>query len=286
METVLSGAIARVNQGGNYCGHIPQDPDFAILRPVSVGRGGHPRILTKLLDRVTQYYASPRLRIPSLDQANGSTRQQRSERREACLRLLGAIIRNTDLSSLRIGQPTAEGFINYGVRFLAVEARLGYRRAERAFQDLVSAGLINTSEKQPRQYLENGECRGLNKPKLVSPLLFSIFGLGNWLAFEKKKKTNQLKRKAEELSKSGKPTTLTSMTRFKLFTGALSNKLGGVTKKGKKPAKVTQRQAEQNGEYQRQYNILLYELKIAFPDKSGDEIKRIANSRLAGLKAV
>lgn len=270
-----SGKQLRENTGGNFCGHLPHAPDFSIKRPVKEGQGGYPRILTKLMNRVTDYYASPRMKIPSLDQANGSVRQQRTERREACLRLLIAIIKHVDLSSLRIGQPTSNGFISYDIKYLASEARIGHRRAERAAADLAAAGLLSVSYKQPRVINEDGEYRGLAKPRLVSPLLFALFGLGEWLRFERKRKSATLKHRAEELSKSGRKVTRTQMTKFTLFAKGLGEKLSKAPAKQKKP---TLHQGVDEAERHRQFVVLCGEIKQAYPSMTYEQIKTKAKA--------
>jgi len=79
---------------------------------------------------------------PSLDLANGSNRQQRSERREACILMLTVLLKYTDLASLRIGIPTPDGFLSLTIDFLAKQTGMALRRAERALADLKAAGLV------------------------------------------------------------------------------------------------------------------------------------------------
>ena len=76
-----------------------------IPHPPKRGRGGVPAILSTLSDRLERYLNAPAEWIPSLNAANGSRRQQRSERRIACVQLLRAMLKFCDLASLRIGVP-------------------------------------------------------------------------------------------------------------------------------------------------------------------------------------
>jgi len=87
------------------------------------------------------YYDNPRQIIPSLDLANGSERQQRSERREACLLLLMALLKYTDLASLRVGIPTQDGFLSLTVDYIGKQTGMTLKRVERALADLKAAGL-------------------------------------------------------------------------------------------------------------------------------------------------
>ena len=88
--------VPRVNLGGNFCGHDPSDPILNTLNPVKTGKGGLPRVLSLCMERMDSYYARPSKVLPTLNAANGSQRQQRSERREACIRLLKALLKNSN----------------------------------------------------------------------------------------------------------------------------------------------------------------------------------------------
>lgn len=204
-------SVFRVNTGGNFCGHYPEAPRLFPVRMQERGRGGIPGVLSALYDRLEQYYHRPST-IPSLNWANGSRKQMSSARREACISLLRVIVEVTDLSSLRVGQPTSEGFINYTVSYLADRAGVSLHRARRAFRDLRRSGLISVS--QARRLNDQGEYRGLPAVKQVNPLLFAIFGLGQRLRYERKKASQRLKKKAAKWKRS-----LGDVARFKLFAG-------------------------------------------------------------------
>jgi len=132
----------RANQGGNFCGHDPRNPRFTLTRPAKIGKGGIPPILTELAERLQDYYHRPRQLIPSLDLANGSNRQQRSERREACVLLLNALLKYTDLASLRVGIPTQNGFLSLTVDYIAKQTGMTLKRVERALADLKTSSLV------------------------------------------------------------------------------------------------------------------------------------------------
>lgn len=214
------GYTARINQGGNFCGHNPESPRLTLASPARRGKGGQPRVLTLLMERITAYYAAPRRVLPSLDLANGSQRQMRSERREACVCVIAAIIKNTDLASLRVGVPTPNGFLNFTFPWIARQCGLPLARVERAIRDLKRAGMLTVS--QPRQLQADGSWRGLAAVKAVSRNLFTAFGLKSMLEIEMKKASKRLKKKAEDWQRrTGKKTTLTDMARFKLLMGGL-----------------------------------------------------------------
>jgi len=173
----------RVN--GNGCGHDPDAPRWFAPPERHAKR---PKVLTKLNERVRRYYRAPAETLPALNAANGSSRQQRSERREACLALLGGLIHYLDLVTLRVGIPQADGtFAGLKMEFLADVSGLGERRAERAIADLAAAGLITIHPLTKR--LDDCTYKGYAAIRAVSRALFEVFGLGKWLRHERDKAT-------------------------------------------------------------------------------------------------
>lgn len=203
--------VDRVNHGGNFCGHQTDSPRLDLIRPETSKR--RPGILIELQERMRRYYASPNV-LPSLRNAHKSKqgRQQRSERREACLVLQAAILEHTDLVSLRCGVPTPSGFISLTLPYLVQLTGLHPRRAERAMADLKTANLITVS--QPRQLKEDGTWRGLAAVKAVNKLLFTVFGLAKRLKHEQDRAVDRL---AKKVKKAGG--TLTNWARNALVIG-------------------------------------------------------------------
>ncbi|WP_250480050.1 MULTISPECIES: hypothetical protein [unclassified Caballeronia] len=96
----------------------------------------HSKILTTLIDQLDAYLANPAC-LPSLNSASGHDRQQRLDRRTACVQLLRAHVKYLDLISVRVGIPQRDGsFMSLTLPFLAKQAGIGLRRAERAMRDL------------------------------------------------------------------------------------------------------------------------------------------------------
>lgn len=208
--------VPRVNTGGNFCGHSPDSPRLEL--PVASTLKARPRVLARLQEEIRQYYRSPS-RLPSLNAANKSKRQQRSERREACLLALSAILEFTDLSSLRCGIPTREGFVSLTIDFLVKFTGMGLRRMERALADLKQANILTIS--QPRQLNEDGSWRGLAAVKAVSRHLFTAFGLARWLKHERDRAAARLHKKTK---KQGG--TLTQWARNHLVVGGVVKSAG------------------------------------------------------------
>ncbi|MDG4597524.1 MAG: replication protein RepA [Candidatus Contendobacter sp.] len=182
-------ALVRLVVSGNRCGHDPACPRWFEPPP---HHAPHPKILVKLQEAVRAYFADPAV-LPSLNAANGSARQQRSERREACLSLLGALIHYLDLVTLRVGIPQADGtFKGLTLEFLAERAGLGLRRAERACRDLRRAGLV---EIYPiAQKTEDDRYKGLPAIRRLPVSLFKVFGLSRWLQHERDKASRRQRR--------------------------------------------------------------------------------------------
>lgn len=207
--------VPRENAGGNFCGHDPLRPRLTL--PVLSTDKQRPRVLRELQERIKQYFNDPS-RLPSLNSANKSSRQQRSERREGCLLAISAITEFTDVASLRCGIPTAEGFKSLTLDYLAKFTGMGIRRMERAVADLKAANILTIS--QARQLCEDGSYRGLAAIKAVNALLFTAFGLEKWLKHERKRATVRLQKKAK---KAG--TTLTQWARNHLvIQGSIPNR--------------------------------------------------------------
>ncbi|MEI2808531.1 MAG: hypothetical protein V9G18_22080 [Albidovulum sp.] len=181
--------VAAAVSGGNRCGHDPACPRW--FEPPA-HHAPHPKILVKLQAAVRAYFADPAV-LPSLNAANGSARQQRSERREACLALLGALVHYLDLVTLRVGIPQADGsFEGLTLEFLAEKAGLGLRRAERACRDLRKAGLV---EVYPVARKTDGDrYRGLPAIRRLPVSLFKVFGLSRWLQRERDKAAHRRRR--------------------------------------------------------------------------------------------
>lgn len=205
--------MTRVNNGGNFCGHDPAAPRLDLRSSTDKQR---PKILRALQERIRYYFCNPAC-LPSLNAANQSTRQQRSERREACLLALSVILEFLDLASLRCGVPTSTGFMSLTVEYLCGFTGMSQRRMERALADLKRANIVTIA--QPRQLQADGSWRGMAAVKAVSQHLFTAFGLTEWLKYERERATKRLAKKA---SKAGG--TLTQWARTHLVIGGRNDR--------------------------------------------------------------
>lgn len=184
---------------GNKCGHSPESPRW--FEPPQ--QHTRPKIIEKAIEEIRRYYRAPASTIPSLNLANGSDRQQRSERREACLEILGCLLHYLDLASLRVGIPQNDtSFQGISMQFIADKAGLNLKRAERAIHDLVKAGLVTVHPLCEK--LSDTLYRGYAAIRTISAKLFAIFGLAGRLRFERDKASARLRKRTRKEETKGK----------------------------------------------------------------------------------
>jgi hypothetical protein len=219
------------NLGGNLCGHDKQAPDFRLVRPIKTGVAGIPLVLIMAVQRLTGYYDRPTL-LPSLNRVNDSDRQQRSERREACIVTLASVLKYTDLSSLRVGIQTVEGFRPWSLKMIHRATGLSWSRFERAWLDLKAAGIVSSSQK--KAILKDNEWHYEIAVKALNASLFSALGLGSMLKKERKK---AVRRQRVVLDAEAARVNRTGQGRTRLYLSSLAEKMKN--RSGKKPKQVT-----------------------------------------------
>ena len=178
--------VPRENKGGNFCGHDPKAPRFVMqnhpyFTPSETDDFGdkrRPQILYDIVERIKAYYHDPDV-MPVMQLANAdkriSEKKRRSERREAIVNLLSAMIMNMDLGSLRVGQPTADGgFFNYCIEWLAHKAKLSLSRAEGAMSDLNNSMMIASYQHRELVDKEKKEYIAYNAARVFDPSFFRM----------------------------------------------------------------------------------------------------------------
>jgi len=121
---------------GNRCGHDPRRPR---IEPDQSGQVGGPEGQSFTAELAARWFHQPQ-KSPVF---RGPGRQTRSEGREACLAVLGVILKHLDSHNCRVGLSTdGDGFIGLGHKTIAQESGLEMRRCERAIALLKAAGLI------------------------------------------------------------------------------------------------------------------------------------------------
>jgi len=187
---------------GNNCGHSPNTPRW--FEPPE--KHTRPHIIKSLIDGIKGYYKEPVALLPSLNLSNGSDRQQRSERREACISVLGCLVHYLDLATLRIGIPQADqSFKGITMPFIAEKCSLTLRRTERAVADLVVAALITVYPLCEK--LEDATYKGYAAIRTINKKIFTVFGLGGRLKYERDKAAARTRKKERKSLSSTKAKT-------------------------------------------------------------------------------
>ncbi|MBE0469964.1 MAG: replication protein RepA [Methyloprofundus sp.] len=184
---------------GNNCGHIPNIPRW-FEAPEQHTR---PHIIKSLINSIKDYYKEPAALIPSLNLSNGSDRKQRSERREACISVLSCLVHYLDLATLRVGIPQADqSFKGITMNFIADKCSLTLRRTERAVADLVASGLLTIYPLCEK--LKDATYKGYAAIRTISIKLFTIFGMGGRLKYERDKAAARIRKKERKSLNSAK----------------------------------------------------------------------------------
>ena len=182
---------------GNRCGHCRYGSTLNTFKPLRVeGKGAQPKLLIKAVEQLDEMFELPKKWLKNLNQnasdANGKSRQKRSERREAIIKLLKTLLKFLDLASLRIGTPGTDNQLhNITIDVLAKHAGLNKKRAERAWDDLKDAGIIII--KPVVDTNEKGEIRAKASVKWLAADFFEAIGLGKWFKETRVKFQNYVK---------------------------------------------------------------------------------------------
>lgn len=173
---------------GNRCGHNPTQPNFL----VQTHKANIPRILSRAIEVIEEYF--PRLKeIAQLDTLNPH-RKKRSERREAIIQAIKALLKYCDLVTLTVGIPTKSGRVGLTLARLHKETTLSWPRFKRAIADLRAAGFLSIA--QPRMTNKAGQVRGVVGVKALSIRLFEALKLDFWLRRERDRASKRQRAKA------------------------------------------------------------------------------------------
>ncbi|WP_322074860.1 Crp/Fnr family transcriptional regulator [Burkholderia cepacia] len=228
-----------------------------------------PRVLRELTRRLERYLEAPAKWLPGLNLVNGSHRQQRIERRIACVQLVRAMAKYCDLRTLRLGVPGQDDWIDFKLSYFADQAGLDQRRAERALRDLQAAGLAKVRQQCERIETDDGErFKGHAAIKYLPARLFDAFGLGKWLRHERQRAHLRAQRNAARQHKQDR--------RAAQVAGQL---LGAIGKgRGKStPANDTE---HQQAEYRRMLMLRAGSLKAQHPEWDRDACYAEASRQL------
>lgn len=151
--------VPRENKGGNFCGHQRLKPSFVLtINPYDtdeetdqLGDKRRSAILYDIVARIRDYYHNPDT-ISAFNIANSdkrkTDRQRNSSRREALVNLCSVMVMNMDLATLRVGFPSAKGFVSRPIKWLADKANLSISRTKRAMSDLNHSGILSSFQRR------------------------------------------------------------------------------------------------------------------------------------------
>lgn len=280
--------VPRVNLGGNFCGHNRLKPTLSYLSENRSGKKDLPRVLTLMIERSQQYFKFPH-RLPSLNFANNSKRQQRSERREACLRALSAMLECVDITTLKVGIPEYDGFFYYKNEPLAERARLHPKRFQRALKDLVDAGIVTVTKRVEEKLDEDGNpvlddkgnlvYRSLPSIKCISQFLFKAFGLDKALKKERKRTSE----KSRENNQNKYSSNANARFNLSVRSGIAKAKRANAKKKCSVSTE-THGNHTVSQEYQEAVQRLTYQLRTKFTNLSAENAEYTARQHLSNLQ--
>lgn len=179
---------------GNRCGHAPGKPVLVPAEWTSAAIGKHPLLIRKAVTAFKGYYDRPDM-FPDLNDFIGIGRQQRSERREAIVLLMSAILRLTDITTLTVGAPAICAFTGKRVikpvtgQTLANHAGLSFSRAMRALAVIKRAAIITCG--QQRERTTQGGYKGLPAVRAIDKKFFAVLGLQEMLDKEREKRSRK-----------------------------------------------------------------------------------------------
>lgn len=170
---------------GNRCGHDKNNP---ALKPINYEiKSNLPLVTRKAIKFVEKYYWKPdeidifRETRLTPNRKKQSERRLRSELREAICRVVSLIFANTDLASLRVGNPiyAKKRFYLISVEWIIEKTGLSKDRVYRALQALKLAGFLKTK----KRFKTEGEgtlklkFKGRTAVRIATTSLFTNFGV-------------------------------------------------------------------------------------------------------------
>jgi len=197
---------SRVNTGGNFCGHNPTNPAcYQYVRRLAE-QARHPLLKTAIRN-LARYYRQPgMLQFLNPILSNGDDRRRRrdgeyrhirSERRDAIVCVLAAVLADLDLMTLRVGKTTygdSQGLLAPYFVEMAEATGLSLSRFENAMTHIRNGGYLSVTPRHERQ--EDGSYKSLSAVVCVREFLFPLLGISPiWLARAREHRAKQWKEK-------------------------------------------------------------------------------------------
>lgn len=170
-------------------------PKRTIKRGGKGKKGGLPAILEQLISKAYSFYSHPEA-YAELNSVNNSERQVRSEGRESIIQVMAAIGLSTDLTTMLIGNPSADGFYNFSWEQVREKTHLTKNRFDRAIGKIIRKGFVKTTQARQRQ--PDGSWLTYVAVKKVSISLFVELGIDIKLLKKESAKSSQRLNKKRE----------------------------------------------------------------------------------------
>lgn len=172
--TIHSTRQKLISNSGNRCGHCVAAPQFFQR---ATEKKTPPDMIVFAMNALKKYYFKPNQWLQNILYARQSTRQQRSEAREAIARVSQVIIDHVDLATLQIVKwnPYTETFRPLRISEIADLASISYKRCTRALATLKSSLYLKLQYRT--KITEEGEIRALTAIKHISRQFFLDLGI-------------------------------------------------------------------------------------------------------------
>lgn len=188
---------------GNRCGHDKDNPNFSFAENLGLTDKTH-TVIKDIVERIEDYYYDPD-KLPFIEASRSTDRQVRSERREAIIKTLKALLKHLDLRTMRVIDYKSDTPVI--IKNIYKVSGLSFSRFKRAWLTLVHSGLFKSIPQVEKETDSDGNdrFRGLPSIKFMSKKLFAMFSLDkklNSVQRSKQLKHEQNKNKAKRKTRA------------------------------------------------------------------------------------
>lgn len=254
---------------GNKCGHCPSSPRF-YTPPIS--NKVLPSVLETAKRNLIHFYHEPSKWLLQLKliRENRSNRRIRSESREAVSAVLGALLQHTDLKTLTVGRydPSTGLITPIKIETISSYAGISFKRCMRVMRLLQQCGYLKVERKCHFDAKKNSHL-GLSAIKKLTLAIFIHLGVSA-LKIERaqkyaKNQTEKLIRKTSPEKESFFFPPLLKLSKLKI----LNSNTKSITNKRHLSEQTVRKLLTQ-----------IQSIKLNYPDKPPDEIRRLARMAL------
>jgi len=185
-------------QVGNSCCHDPSNIK-QYIPGAGIENAKFQKVITSAIEKVSGY-ANNRSLFPFLNHIR--SRQQRTERAEACSLVLSVLINSMDIETRRVVWIRNGEVTGLTMSDIASRAGIGLTRCERAMRDLKSQRLVTVAKRSEKQ--DDGSYKGFAAIRTITKRVFEFIGLSGALEKAYQWKKSQRNKKEFKKSKAGR----------------------------------------------------------------------------------